>query len=46
MTANTLHAVSRILTCWEQAGPIESARQRIVLREPEILLAEQAPDEA
>ncbi|MFO1111621.1 MAG: Crp/Fnr family transcriptional regulator [Bradyrhizobium sp.] len=46
MTATTLHTVSRILSGWEQAGLIESGRQRILLREPgKILeLAEQAPD--
>ncbi|HKU05015.1 MAG TPA: Crp/Fnr family transcriptional regulator [Bradyrhizobium sp.] len=48
MTGTTLHTVSRILSGWEQAGLIESGRQRIVLREPERIfeLAEQAPDEA
>ena len=48
MTATTLHTVSRILSGWEQAGLIESGRQRIVLREPEKIfaLAEQAPDDA
>jgi CRP/FNR family transcriptional regulator, nitrogen oxide reductase regulator len=47
MTATTLHTVSRILSGWEQAGLIESGRQRIVLREPEkiLALAEQAPDD-
>jgi CRP-like cAMP-binding protein len=46
MTGTTLHTVSRILSGWEQAGLIESGRQRIVLREIERLhaLAEQAPD--
>jgi CRP-like cAMP-binding protein len=34
MTGTTLHTVSRILSGWEQAGLIESGRQRIVLREP------------
>jgi CRP-like cAMP-binding protein len=45
MTGTTLHTVSRILSGWEQAGLIESGRQRIVLREPERIfaLAEQAP---
>jgi CRP-like cAMP-binding protein len=48
MTGTTLHTVSRILSGWEQAGLIESGRQRIVLREPERIfaLAEQAPDDA
>ena len=47
MTGTTLHTVSRILSGWEQAGLIESGRQRIVLREPERIfaLAEQAPGE-
>ena len=34
MTGTTLHTVSRILSGWEQAGLIESGRQRIVLRDP------------
>ena len=44
MTGTTLHTVSRILSGWEQAGLIESGRQRIVLREPHkiFVLAEQA----
>ncbi|HEY0851781.1 MAG TPA: Crp/Fnr family transcriptional regulator [Bradyrhizobium sp.] len=47
MTGTTLHTVSRILSGWEQAGLIESARQRVVLRDPEQIfaLAEQASDE-
>ncbi|MEZ5822245.1 MAG: Crp/Fnr family transcriptional regulator [Xanthobacteraceae bacterium] len=47
MTGTTLHTVSRILSGWEQAGLIESGRQRIVLREPDriVALAEQAPGE-
>jgi CRP/FNR family transcriptional regulator, nitrogen oxide reductase regulator len=46
MTGTTLHTVSRILSGWEQLGLIESARQRIVLREPHriFLLAEQTPE--
>jgi CRP-like cAMP-binding protein len=45
MTGTTLHTVSRILSGWEQAGLIESGRQRIVLREPHkiFVLAEQTP---
>lgn len=39
MTATTLHTVSRILSGWEQAGLVESGRQRIVLREPEKIFA-------
>ena len=44
MTGTTLHTVSRILSGWEQLGLIESGRQRIVLREPQkiLALAEQA----
>jgi len=44
MTGTTLHTVSRILSGWEQAGLIESGRQRIVLREPQkvFALAEQS----
>jgi CRP-like cAMP-binding protein len=38
MTGTTLHTVSRTLSGWEQRGLIESARQRIVLREPHQLL--------
>jgi CRP-like cAMP-binding protein len=43
MTGTTLHTVSRILSAWEQAGLVESGRQRIVLREPHkiLVLAEQ-----
>jgi CRP/FNR family transcriptional regulator, nitrogen oxide reductase regulator len=45
MTGTTLHTVSRILSGWEQAGLVESGRQRIVLRKPHkiFVLAEQAP---
>ena len=47
MTGTTLHTVSRILSGWEQAGLIESGRQRIMLREPEKIFAlAEAPDEA
>ena len=48
MTGTTLHTVSRILSGWEQAGLIESGRQRIVLCKPEriVALAEQAPGQA
>ena len=47
MTGTTLHTVSRILSGWEQAGLVESGRQRIVLREPHkiFVLAEQAAGE-
>ena len=45
MTGTTLHTVSRTLSGWEQRGLIESARQRIVLREPHQLfvLAQESP---
>lgn len=48
MTGTTLHTVSRILSGWEQAGLIESGRQRIVLREPHKIfnLAEHATNPA
>ena len=47
MTGTTLHTVSRIMSGWEQRGLIQSARQRIVLREPHklVVLAEQSPGE-
>jgi CRP-like cAMP-binding protein len=46
MTGTTLHTVSRILSGWEQLGLIEGGRQRIVLREPQkiLALAQQALD--
>jgi CRP-like cAMP-binding protein len=34
MTGTTLFTVSRILTRWQQAGIIQTARQRIVVRHP------------
>jgi CRP/FNR family transcriptional regulator, nitrogen oxide reductase regulator len=48
MTGTTLHTVSRILSGWEQAGLVESGRQRIVLREPHkiFVLAEQTAGES
>lgn len=47
MTGTTLHTVSRILSGWEQLGLVESARQRILLREPHKihLLAEREPND-
>jgi CRP-like cAMP-binding protein len=47
MTGTTLHTVSRILSGWEQLGLVESARQRIVLREPHKIhqLAEREPND-
>jgi CRP-like cAMP-binding protein len=46
MTAATLHTVSRILSAWERQGLVEGGRQRIVLRDPQklVALAEQAGD--
>ncbi|WP_322513912.1 Crp/Fnr family transcriptional regulator [Rhodopseudomonas palustris] len=45
MTGTTLHTVSRLLSGWESRGLIEGGRQRIVLREPDqlVALAEQTP---
>ncbi|ALK10933.1 Crp/Fnr family transcriptional regulator [Blastochloris viridis] len=42
MTGTTLHTVSRILSAWEARGLVESARQKITLRQPHqlMLLAE------
>ncbi len=34
MTGTTLHTVSRILSRWEEAGLVESGRQRITIRQP------------
>ena len=39
MTGTTLFTVSRILSAWESRGLIESGRERVVIREPEDLLA-------
>jgi CRP-like cAMP-binding protein len=39
MTGTTLHTVSRILSAWEQAGLLESGRQRIVIRKPHAIVA-------
>lgn len=38
MTGTTLHTVSRILSAWEQAGIIESGRQRVALRDAHRLM--------
>jgi CRP-like cAMP-binding protein len=45
MTGTTLFTVSRILSRWEQAGLIESGRERVVLRRPHSLveIAEDLP---
>lgn len=47
MTGATIFTVSRTLSNWEQRGLIDSGRQRIVLREPDVLraLAETVPGE-
>jgi CRP-like cAMP-binding protein len=47
MTGATIFTVSRTLSNWEQRGLIDSSRQRIALRQPEMLrvLAETVPDE-
>jgi CRP-like cAMP-binding protein len=39
MTGTTLHTVSRILSAWEQRGLVDGGRMRVVIREPETLLA-------
>jgi CRP-like cAMP-binding protein len=46
MTGTTLHTVSRILSAWEQAGIVESGRQRVTLRDGHrlMMIAEMAPD--
>jgi CRP-like cAMP-binding protein len=46
MKGTTLHTVSRILSAWEQAGVVESGRQRVILRDAHRLMtiAEAAPD--
>jgi CRP-like cAMP-binding protein len=38
MTGTTLHTVSRILSAWEARGLVESARQKITLRQPHQLM--------
>jgi CRP-like cAMP-binding protein len=39
MTGTTLHTVSRILSDWEHRGLMESGRMRVVIRQPDALLA-------
>lgn len=39
MTGTTLHTVSRILSGWEHRGLIDGGRMRVVIRDPEGLLA-------
>lgn len=38
ITGTTLHTVSRILSAWEARGLVESARQKITLRQPHQLM--------
>ena len=38
MTATTLHTVSRTISAWEQAGLVESGRQRVVILDPHRLV--------
>jgi CRP-like cAMP-binding protein len=46
MTGTTLHTVSRILSAWEQAGLVESGRQRVILLDAHrlVMIAEAASD--
>lgn len=46
MTGSTLHTVSRLLSAWDKAGVIRSARRQIVVTDPPALvrLAGQMPD--
>jgi CRP/FNR family transcriptional regulator, nitrogen oxide reductase regulator len=39
MTGATLHTVSRTLSAWEERGLVEVGRQRVVVRDPQGLLA-------
>ena len=38
MTGTTLHTVSRILTAWEEAGLVDSGRQKLLVKDPHRLL--------
>jgi CRP-like cAMP-binding protein len=38
MAGTTLHTVSRILTAWEQAGIVDTGRQKLTVRDPHRLL--------
>lgn len=38
MSGTTLHTVSRILTAWEQAGIVDTGRQKLTLKNPHRLL--------
>lgn len=38
MAGTTLHTVSRILTAWEQAGIVDSGRQKLMVKDPHRLL--------
>lgn len=39
MTGTTLHTVSRTLSAWEAQGIVEGGRQRVVIRQPQALIA-------
>jgi len=38
MAGTTLHTVSRILTAWEEAGLVDTGRQKLLLKDPHRLL--------
>lgn len=38
MTGTTLHTVSRILTAWEEAGLVDTGRQKLIVKDPHRLL--------
>ena len=38
MAGTTLHTVSRILTAWEEAGLVDTGRQKLVVKDPHRLL--------
>lgn len=48
MTGTTLYTVSRTLSGWEQAGLVETGRQRVLIRKPHglVAIAEDLPSEA
>ena len=39
MTGTTLHTVSRLLSAWEKAAIVKSARKRVVVTDPQRLQA-------
>ncbi len=39
MTGTTLHSVSRTLSAWDERGIVAAGRQKVVIREPQLLLA-------